>query len=168
MQTITTYILKTLATLVCVNVFCITTQAAISSRYIDMAITREVILLSRNYEFIYFYSGDCQHCLSFNPVLKRYASKSGIAVKAFMFGDKTVAYFAESVPVERVIVEQYFGKEASLAVPALFILNKDNYHVYPVSKGSLSYSELTARMNVLAPKIIRNEMHVNNRRYTRR
>lgn len=116
-----------------------------------------VVRLIKNYEFIFFYSTDCPHCMSFDLVLKAYSDSSGIAVKSFMLGNKSSPSFPNSIAIAQEIVDQFFGKGAKLSVPTLFILNKDNYHAYPVSSGALTYLELNARMNQLAPKILMNE-----------
>lgn len=116
-----------------------------------------VFALKGEYEFIYFYSGNCQHCLSFTPTLKLYSDNSGILVQAFVVGTGYSPSFPNSSVVEQEVIEQYFGKGAKITVPTLFILNKNNYHAYPVSSGALSYLDLATRMNDLAPKIWRHE-----------
>ena len=121
------------------------------------AISPVVSALKGEYEFIYFYGGNCQHCLSFTPTLKLYSDNSGILVQAFVVGAGYSTSFPNSSVVEQEVIEQYFGKGAKIAVPALFILNRNNYHAYPVSSGALSYLDLATRMNDLAPKIWRHE-----------
>lgn len=126
-------------------------------KYQEATINRAVIALKHNYEFIYFHSGNCQHCLDFTPILKLYSARSGIAVQAFVVGTGSLASFPKSSLVQQQVIEQYFGRGAKISVPTLFILNKDNYHAYPVSCGALSYLELSARMNTLASKIWQHE-----------
>ena len=118
--------------------------------------------LNQNYEFIFFYSTNCQHCISFSPILKKYSDDFGIQVKAFVIGNKASTYFPSSVAISQEIINQFFGSSSNLSVPALFILNKNNYHAYPVSSGSLSYLELTARMEDLIPKILQHEKYGSN------
>ena len=130
-------------------------------------IDSSVIALSRDYEIIFFYSTDCQHCKSFDLVLKRYSDNLGILVKAFAIGERVSPSFPNSIPVAQKVVDQFFGKGSQISVPALFILNKNNFHVYPVSSGSLTYLELNTRMNQLAPKILTNEGSKNIRGVTR-
>ena len=49
--------------------------------------------LGRDYEFIFFYSTDCQYCIKFSPVLKLYSDNSNIPVQAFVLGaSKTLSY----------------------------------------------------------------------------
>ena len=99
----------------------------------------------KSYEFVLFYRNNCPHCISFKPVLKMHSDTFGIPIKAF---DSAVA------PQETI--NQYFGKEG-FGVPTLFILNKNNLHAYPVSRGALTYPELINRMNQLAPRILAHE-----------
>jgi type-F conjugative transfer system pilin assembly thiol-disulfide isomerase TrbB len=125
-------------------------------------IESSAIALRRDYEFIFFYSTDCQHCKSFDLVLKQYSDNLGISVKAFAIGERVSPSFPNSIPVAQKVVDQFFGKGSQISVPALFILNKNNFHAYPVSSGSLTYSELNTRMNQLAPKILTNEGNEEN------
>jgi len=115
---------------------------------------------TRDYEFIFFYSLGCAYCRNFTPVLKRYSDNTGINVRGFILGGNSSNpdnYFPDSTVIKQEVSERFFGKENSLAVPALFVLNNKNLHVYPVSRGALTYSELTRRMDELVPKILNNE-----------
>lgn len=118
--------------------------------------------LKRDYEFIFFYSTNCPHCLIFDPVLKLYSDNSGIPVKAFVFGGVLLPSFPDSTVLSQEIVDQFFGRGAMIGVPALFILNKRNLHAYPVSRGALTDLELAVRMNELTPKILQNEQNERN------
>ena len=93
--------------------------------------------------------------------MKLYSENSNISVQAFVLGtSKTSPYsldFPNSTTVTQDVVDQFFGIGAKIAVPTLFILNKNNFHVYPVSSGALTYLELASRMNELTPKILHNE-----------
>ena len=119
---------------------------------------------SKNYEFIFFYSFSCAYCERFAPVLKGYSGNTGISVRSFVLGGNSINqesnYFPDSTVVKQEVIESFFGKGKAVAVPALFIINKKNLHVYPVSQGSLSYSELVRRMDELSPKILSNEAKI--------
>ena len=117
-------------------------------------------MLRNDYVFVLFYSTNCPHCISFAPVLKKYAYDCGISVKAFAVGQQAVSIFPDSVIVSQDTVNQFFGNGSELSVPTLFVLNKNNYHAYPVSKGALTYLELNNRMNNLAPKILNHEQKI--------
>ncbi|MBU0744245.1 MAG: conjugal transfer protein TraF [Gammaproteobacteria bacterium] len=121
------------------------------------AIHSKISLLRRDYEFIFFYSSNCQHCRIFDPVLKLYSDNYGIPVKAFMVGGKASQSFPNSIIVAQEIVNQFFGRGAKISIPTLFILNKNNFHAYPVSSGALTYLELTTRMGELTTRILQNE-----------
>jgi type-F conjugative transfer system pilin assembly thiol-disulfide isomerase TrbB len=125
-------------------------------------IDSSVIALRRDYEFIFFYSTDCQYCMSFDPVLKQYSDNLGVLVKAFAIGERVSPSFPNSTVVTQEVVDRFFGGGAKLSVPTLFVLNKNNFHAYPVSSGLLTYSELNTRMNQLAPKILTNEGNAGN------
>jgi len=139
--------------------------------------------ISRDYELIFFYSLGCVYCKNFAPVLKRYSDSSGINVRGFILGTpdanlinqknnkhqkikktKKNNYFPNSVIAEQEVIDRFLGssnksfnKRKSITAPALFIMNKNNFHAYPASQGALTYSELVRRMDDLIPKIINNE-----------
>lgn len=116
---------------------------------------------SKDYEFIFFYSPGCAYCERFAPILKKYSDNSGINVRGFVLGsgsiNKESNYFPNSTVVKREVIEDFFGKDKGIAVPTLFIANKNNFHTYPVSQGALTYLELVRRMDELIPKILTNE-----------
>ena len=117
--------------------------------------------LKQDHVFIFFYSSSCLHCTNFSPVLKKYSRNSGIVVRALAINgepsNQVISSFSGSAIASQEIINRFFGVGAKLAVPALFILNKNNYHAYPVSSGALTYLELDARMNDLTPKILQHE-----------
>lgn len=119
-----------------------------------------IAMLKNDYVFVLFYSTNCPHCISFAPVLKKYAYDCGIPVKAFAVGQQAAAIFPSSVIVSQDTVNQFFGSGSELSVPTLFMFNRHNYHAYPVSKGSLTYLELNRRCNDLAPKILNHEQQI--------
>src|SRR3972149_8766498 len=133
--------------------------------------------LSRDYEFIFFYSFSCTYCKNFAPVLKRYSDSSGINIRGFILGgnfaNQESNYFPNSTVVNQEVIKSFFGsfvlldkknKGKGIAVPALFIMNKKNLHTYPVSQGALTYSELVRRMDELIPKILNYEKNEKNER----
>ena len=122
-----------------------------------------VRILKRDYEFVFFYSTTCPHCVDFAPVLKLYSGNSGISVKAFVMDKGSSPYFSNSVVISQEVVDQFFGKGTKVSVPILFILNKNNLHAYPVSSGALTYLELAARINELTPKILQHERNERSR-----
>jgi hypothetical protein len=76
-----------------------------------------------------------------------------IPIRAFKLSNASSPYFPDSVLVDQNTIDQYFGREAKVAIPVLFLLNTINMHVYPVSRGNLTFAELTDRMNSLMQRI---------------
>lgn len=117
-------------------------------------------MLGESYEFIFFYRSSCPYCRRFEPILRQYAIDAAIPVKAFTFDGIILPSFPNSVAVDKTVISEYFGSSGSfnagtaIAVPALFIMNTANLHVFPVAKGELSYMDLVMRMNELVPKIL--------------
>lgn len=121
---------------------------------------------SKNYEFIFFYSNSCLYCKNFEPIFKKYSDSFGIGVRGFVInGDipKSSSYFPNSSVVSQEMIAQFFGRKSNISVPTLFIMNKNNLHVYPVSQGALTYSELVKRMSKLKPKILHHETGLINK-----
>jgi len=108
---------------------------------------------TKSYELVLFYSFSCAHCAKFCQTLRAYSKQNQISVTAFKLTSNSCPYFPNSILVDQRTIDQYFGRGAQIAVPALFILNPYNMYLYPVSKGNLSYSELRERMDVLLLKI---------------
>jgi hypothetical protein len=120
----------------------------------------------KKHEFIFFYNATCKHCTIFCKTLKDYAANHRISVTAFKLTRESSYYFPNSVLVDQNTIDQYFGEGVKMAVPTLFILNPTNMYVYPVSRGNLTYAELTIRMNDLMQNIKRFEIreHVGKKR----
>ena len=128
----------------------------------QMPVRSLISVLKNDYAFIFFYSNNCHHCKIFHPVLKLYSDNSGILVKAFAIGDRASTFFPNSTVVVQEVINRFFGKGAKVSVPTLFIINKNNLHAYPVSRGALTYLELSKRMDELTPKILKNEKSKEN------
>ena len=124
--------------------------------YVDSAITSQNLLSNKtksHYELVLFYNVSCHYCFQFCRTLKEYALQNRMPVKAFKLTQKTSPYFPNSILVNQRIIEQYFGQGVQIAVPALFVLNPNNMHLYPVSSGNLTSDELKVRMDELMQKI---------------
>jgi hypothetical protein len=109
--------------------------------------------LDRHYELILFYSVSCDYCPQFCHTLYHYARQNRLSVIAFKLTKENSPHFPNSVLVDQRTIEQFFGKGVQMAVPALFILNPVNMHIYPVSRGNLTSEELRLRMRDLMQKI---------------
>ncbi len=122
---------------------------------------------SKDYEFILFYSYDCVHCKNFIPVLKQYSDNAGIKTKGIVIGGDLLNQATKHFPsffdpsdksiIKQEVIERFFGDNKNVIIPTLFILNKRTLHIYPVSQGALTCSELVRRMDVLVPKILNKE-----------
>jgi len=123
----------------------------------DNAINQEVYGLKNDYAFILFYRTSCSHCRKFDPTLKQFSINTNIPVKAFTLDGGVLPSFPDSINITQNVIEQYFGKDANIAVPTLFIMNKKSLHVYSVSSGEMSYVDLVIRMNQLTPKMVQVE-----------
>ena len=114
---------------------------------------------SKKYELVYFYSHSCKYCHAFTPVLVKYAKDNRINIVGFVL-DGTVSSTNQqttdlpgSINADQEIIEKFFGSLDAVVAPALFLLNKNNLYIYPVSQGALSYQELVIRMKQLQQQI---------------
>ena len=106
--------------------------------------------------FVFFFASTCPYCHQFSPILRNVANALDAHVLALSFDNQPLPEFKDYLPVTNDWTTVAFKNEA-IHYPALFIANPETQTLYPVSIGSLSESELTARLEVLIPKIIAHE-----------
>ena len=120
--------------------------------------------LQKNYEFVIFYRASCPHCQRFAPILNQFSNQNGFLVESVATDGIISAYYPHGIKMTPELKEAFFGRSSDTAVPALFLLNRQNGHVYPISQGELSWEELNTRMEELMPKIDVNEKNEKNER----
>lgn len=105
-----------------------------------------------HYRMVLFFSNQCPHCVSFAPVLKRYAQVNQWHIEAISLNGETLPEFPNATFATQDLIDvAYRGKP--VVYPALFIANTLNKTVYPVSFGEMSYPELEERMQQMLVKM---------------
>ena len=112
----------------------------------------DIMALSQNYSLVVFYLSSCPHCHRFLPVLKEFASVSHIPLIAYTLDGKKMQGFPGTQIPTHALVQKLFPGGAS--VPALFLLNNHNGHLFEVGIGEQSPGQLLLRMRHLAPKVL--------------
>lgn len=102
--------------------------------------------------FILFYGSQCPHCRHFAPTLKAWAERNGAEILPLSFDNQPLPEFPRFLPATTEWVNAAFAGKP-INYPALFVVNPKTQALYPVAFGSLTDSELEARMIVLVPKI---------------
>lgn len=115
--------------------------------------------IRENYEFVIFYRTSCPHCRQFAPVITQFVQDQGWILEAISTDGEISMAFPPSLTMTPGLKEVFFGKDSQVMIPALFLLNRTNGHVYSVSQGELTEVELQKRIQELLPEI---ESHEKN------
>ncbi len=112
----------------------------------------DIMALAQNYSLIVFYLSTCPHCHHFLPVLKEFASLSHIPLIAYTLDGNKIQGFPHTQIPSHTLVQKLFPGGAS--VPALFLINNHNGHLFEVAIGEQSPRQLLIRLRRLAPKVL--------------
>ena len=101
---------------------------------------------------ILFYGSQCPHCKQFAPVLKTWAHRNDAEVLPLSLDNQPLPEFPKFLTATTEWINAAF-QGAPINYPALFVVNPTSNALYPVSFGSMTDSELNARMAALISKI---------------
>ena len=108
--------------------------------------------LRSHYQLVLFYLSTCPHCQRFDPMLQAFVNQHHWPITPYTLNGQVLPAFPHSqLPSPTRI--QHFFPAGNIAVPALFLVNRTNYHAYTVSMGEATSSGLVRRLNQLAPVI---------------
>lgn len=102
--------------------------------------------LNDQYGLMYLYSSNCSACLQFSPVLKDFATKFSIDVKAISTDGGSNPYFSEAVANQGQLSKIGLAK---FHVPAVLLFDSHAKSIIPISFGVVSQSELMERLYIL-------------------
>lgn len=102
--------------------------------------------LNERYGLFYFYAASCSACIEFSPILKAFADRYGIAVKAVSVDGGPNVHFPDAVPDA--------GRMARLGLagaptPTVVLFDTQTKSITPVASGLVAGSELEERIFVL-------------------
>ncbi len=81
---------------------------------------------------------------------------ANVKVVSYSFDERTLPGFEDALPAPTKLITTAFQNQP-IRYPALFILNRRTYMLYPVAVGEISEQQLDARMQHLIPKVIQFE-----------
>ncbi|MFT4058942.1 MAG: type-F conjugative transfer system pilin assembly thiol-disulfide isomerase TrbB [Legionella sp.] len=106
----------------------------------------------KNHGFILFYGSQCPHCKQFAPVLKEWVSQNHVRLLPLSLDNQPLVEFPNFLPATTEWINAAFQGNP-INYPALFIVNPETKQLFPVGFGSMSFFELSSRMEQLVPKI---------------
>ena len=111
--------------------------------------TRDTIQdLSRDYGLFFFFSGSCDYCHAFAPIVKQFAEQYGWDVLAISVDGGSNATFPKAIQ-DNGLYEQW---KVSV-IPALFAVNPHTGHVMPIAYGMTSLDQMETRVMTLVKGI---------------
>ncbi len=102
--------------------------------------------MSDSYGLFYFYRSDCPYCQRFSPVLRGFADRFGVEVRAVSVDGGPMADFPNARPDEGQFARLLQGQPA--VVPAVMLLNTETNEPQWITFGLISGQELAERIFV--------------------
>jgi conjugal transfer pilus assembly protein TraF len=104
--------------------------------------TTEIISsLSTDYGLFFFFSGHCDYCHGFAPIVKAFSEKYGWQVLAITLDGGKLEEFPNAQP-DNGLFQQWNVQ----VLPALYAVNPNTGHVIPVAHGMTSIDEMENRV----------------------
>lgn len=105
--------------------------------------------LGERYGVFYIYSSACAACRVFSPLMRAFADRHGIAVKAVSIDGGSNDYFPDAVPDQGQVAAMGL---AGRPVPAVILFDAAAGRAMPVGFGLLSEDELKSRIYLMIAK----------------
>lgn len=107
--------------------------------------TKEVIKrLSKSYGLFFFFSGACDYCHAFAPLVAQFARMYNWDVLAISIDGSTLEGFSKIVPDNGLVAQWNIQ-----ILPSLYAVNPTMGHVIPIAHGMLSLDQMEARIMAL-------------------
>lgn len=107
------------------------------------------------------YSSTCPYCHKQAQVLAALKKDTSLPLMLYGVDDKPLAPFKNYQKADMGLLKSAFP-DGKTHFPALFIVNRQNLNLYPLSKGFLGMRAFINRTSVLAKKIIAHEKEYSN------
>ncbi len=107
---------------------------------------------SQKITLILFYMSTCGHCKKFTPVLSKFVENTGISFISFSIDGNKLPGLSNSFNPTSEEISVFFPNQVP-SVPAVFIADSEYRKIYPVLKGSASYSQLEKRVSYIIERI---------------
>jgi conjugal transfer pilus assembly protein TraF len=103
-----------------------------------------VLSLNSRYGIFFFYRSDCPYCHAYSPVLKDFANRYHLKIKAVSLDGGLLKEWQDSI-----IDSGQAAKLGISAVPATVLFDKQNQNIIPIGFGALSQEELLQQIYAL-------------------
>ena len=112
-------------------------QLDLQSKQVKQAISN----LASEYGLFFFFSGSCEYCHAFAPIVKMFALQYGWQVLAISLDGGALAEFPNPQP-DNGLFQQWQVK----VMPALYAVNPNTGHVMPIALGMTSIDQIEIRI----------------------
>jgi len=116
------------------------------ARHIQLDLEKEKVQktikgLSEEYGLFFFFSGGCEYCHAFAPIVKQFSETYGWEVLPISIDGGECEVFPEAI-LDNGLFEQWKVE----VIPALFAVNPHTGHVIPIAHGMTSLDQMEVRI----------------------
>lgn len=101
--------------------------------------------LSKEYGLFFFFSGNCEYCHQFAPMVKQFSEQYGWEVLPISLDGGQLALFPNAQSDNGLFAQWQPGEQGQV-MPALFAVNPTTGHVIPVALGMTSIDQMEIRI----------------------
>ncbi len=101
--------------------------------------------LAKEYGLFFFFSGNCEYCHQFAPIVKQFSEQYGWEVLPISLDGGQLELFPNAQP-DNGLFEQWQPGEQGQVMPALFAVNPNTGHVIPVALGMTGIDQMEIRI----------------------
>ena len=106
--------------------------------------TETIQSLKEDYGLFFFFSGQCEYCYQFAPIVQQFAKNYGWKVIAISVDGASIPGFTETLPDNGLL--QKWGVKF---LPSLFAVNPTTGHVLPIAYGLTALDQMELRIMTL-------------------
>ena len=111
---------------------------------LQLAKKQHIFKLQEQYGLFFFFSGQCEYCHQFAPIVKQFSAKYGWQVIAISVDGGMVAGFNEALADYGLVAKWQIP-----VLPALFAVNPKTEQVLPVAFGLTTLDQMETRIMAL-------------------
>ena len=108
--------------------------------------------LSAEYGLFFFFSGACEYCHQFAPIVKQFSDQYGWAVLPISLDGGQLEVFPNAQPDNGLFDQWQQGGSQGRVMPALFAVNPNTGHVIPIALGMTSIDQMEIRIMSIVGK----------------
>lgn len=113
---------------------------------LEKKLVKETIqALAKEYGLFFFFSGHCEYCHQFAPMVKQFSEQYGWEVLPISVDGGQLELFPHAQP-NNGLFEQWQPGDQGQIMPALFAVNPNTGHVIPIAFGMTSIDQMETRI----------------------